>query len=119
MRLKDEYKELGMRRTTDGILLVHQHNHPHILMLQIGNAFFKLPGDQLAPGESDLDGIRNKLNFRLAPPSTDGGAPEWEVVDCISNCTPTCLHTSLVQKSKRKYILFSYLKRATFASRKI
>ena len=31
-----------MRRTCEGILVCHEHNHPHILMLQIANAFFKL-----------------------------------------------------------------------------
>ena len=31
-----------MRRTDEGALVVHYHGHPHILMLQIANAFFKL-----------------------------------------------------------------------------
>ncbi len=31
-----------MRRTVEGVLVVHDHGHPHILMLQIANAFFKL-----------------------------------------------------------------------------
>lgn len=31
-----------MRRTCEGVLVCHEHNHPHILMLQIANAFFKL-----------------------------------------------------------------------------
>lgn len=36
-------QELGMRRTVDGVILVHDHGHPHVLLLQLGNgAFFKL-----------------------------------------------------------------------------
>lgn len=31
-----------MRRVVEGILIVHHHNHPHILLLQIGGSFFKL-----------------------------------------------------------------------------
>jgi hypothetical protein len=31
-----------MRRSVDAVLLVHNHGHPHILLLQIGNSFFKL-----------------------------------------------------------------------------
>lgn len=31
-----------MRRTCEAILICHEHNHPHVLMLQIANAFFKL-----------------------------------------------------------------------------
>lgn len=41
-RLKNNYDECGMRRTVEGVLLVHDHGHPHVLMLQIANAFFKL-----------------------------------------------------------------------------
>ena len=41
-RLEDHYENHGMRRTCEGILVCHEHNHPHILMLQIANAFFKL-----------------------------------------------------------------------------
>ena len=41
-RLEEHYTQYGMRRTCEGILLCHEHNHPHVLMLQIANAFFKL-----------------------------------------------------------------------------
>jgi hypothetical protein len=34
------------------ILQVQEHNHPHILLLQIGNTFCKLPGGRLKPGEN-------------------------------------------------------------------
>ena len=40
-----------MRRSVDGVMLVFEHNHPHVLLLQLGNAFFKLPGGRLRPGE--------------------------------------------------------------------
>lgn len=41
-RLEEHYETHGMRRTCEGILVCHEHNHPHVLMLQIANAFFKL-----------------------------------------------------------------------------
>lgn len=41
-RLEDHYHKFGMRRTCEGVLVCHEHNHPHVLMLQIANAFFKL-----------------------------------------------------------------------------
>jgi cleavage and polyadenylation specificity factor subunit 5 len=41
-RLEEHYDKHGMRRTCEGILVCHEHNHPHVLMLQIANAFFKL-----------------------------------------------------------------------------
>ena len=37
---------------------VHEHNHPHVLLLQVNNAFWKLPGGRLRPGE---DGERLPL----------------------------------------------------------
>ena len=43
-RMRDEYSSFGMRRTVEGVLLVHEHNLPHVLLLQLGTSFFKLPG---------------------------------------------------------------------------
>ncbi|KAJ3120869.1 Nudix hydrolase 21, chloroplastic [Nowakowskiella sp. JEL0407] len=40
-RLQSEYETLGMRTSVEGVLVVHEHDHPHVLMLQIGT-FFKL-----------------------------------------------------------------------------
>jgi cleavage and polyadenylation specificity factor subunit 5 len=48
-RLQNNYEDFGMRRTVEGILVVHDHGHPHILMLQIANAFFKLYALLLSP----------------------------------------------------------------------
>ncbi|MED6185446.1 hypothetical protein PIB30_057155 [Stylosanthes scabra] len=31
---------------------IQEHNHPHLLLLQIGNTFHKLPGGRLKPGEN-------------------------------------------------------------------
>ncbi|KAF8147770.1 cleavage and polyadenylation specificity factor 25 kDa subunit [Mycena galopus ATCC 62051] len=89
-RLQNNYEDFGMRRTVEGILVVHDHGHPHILMLQIANAFFKLPGDYLLPGEDEISGLKKRLDDRLAPPAslglpsnvTDGA--EWEIGDCLA-----------------------------------
>lgn len=47
-RLEEHYDKHGMRRTCEGILVCHEHNHPHVLMLQIANAFFKLQVEEMA-----------------------------------------------------------------------
>jgi cleavage and polyadenylation specificity factor subunit 5 len=99
-----------MRRTVEGILVVHDHGHPHILMLQIANAFFKLyvpesdtlsrkidfhlrllsPGDYLLPGEDEISGLKKRLDDRLAPPASSGlpsnvtDGAEWEIGDCLA-----------------------------------
>ncbi|GFY84211.1 cleavage/polyadenylation specificity factor, 25kDa subunit [Actinidia rufa] len=51
-RMKVNYMKEGMRTSVEAILLVQEHNHPHILLLQIGNTFCKLPGGRLKPGEN-------------------------------------------------------------------
>lgn len=53
-RAQCRYALEGIRRSVDAVLLVHAHNHPHILLLQLGSTFFKLPGGRLRPGE---DGV--------------------------------------------------------------
>ncbi|KAG8692069.1 hypothetical protein FRC08_010032 [Ceratobasidium sp. 394] len=87
-RLQNNYEDFGMRRTVEGILVVHDHGHPHILMLQIANAFFKLPGDYLKPGEDDSDGLKARLDERLAPlPGSAqhlGQDGDWEIGDCLA-----------------------------------
>lgn len=90
-RLQNNYEDFGMRRTVEGVLVVHDHGHPHILMLQIANAFFKLPGDYLKPGEDELEGLKRRLDERLAPPSdsrqfnaSHGIDNDWEIGDCLA-----------------------------------
>lgn len=41
-RLERDYKSYGQRKTVEAVLIVHEHGHPHVLMLQIANSFFKL-----------------------------------------------------------------------------
>ncbi|KAG7532113.1 hypothetical protein FFLO_03855 [Filobasidium floriforme] len=105
-RLTNDYDAKGMRRTVEGVLVVHDHGHPHILMLQIANAFFKLPGHYLSPGEDESLGLKRRLDIQLTmdvnentlPPgvsasglsgaslgtdSFDLGGGDWEVGDCL------------------------------------
>lgn len=49
------------------------------------------PGDYLKPGEDELDGLKRRLDDRLAPPgdsmqfnSTHGVDNEWEIGDCLA-----------------------------------
>ncbi|KAG5049196.1 hypothetical protein JHK85_010299 [Glycine max] len=44
---------------------LQEHNHPHILLLQIGNTFCKLPGGRLKPGENEIEGLKRKLTSKL------------------------------------------------------
>jgi cleavage and polyadenylation specificity factor subunit 5 len=67
-------------------------------MLQIANAFFKLPGDYLLPHEEEIPGFQARLAERLSPPegssladqfTANGGNEEegpldWSVHDCVA-----------------------------------
>jgi len=76
-------------------MIVHEHNHPHVLLLQVANSFFKLPGDYLKPGEGDIDGLKKRMQKRLGPDDglsgdssmnggwEEAGADGWEIADSI------------------------------------
>ena len=50
------------------------------------------PGDYLKPGEDEIDGLKRRLDERLAPPAdsrqfdqaTHGVDNEWEIGDCLA-----------------------------------
>ncbi len=35
-RMREDFETIGMRRSVEGVLLVHEHNLPHVLLLQLG-----------------------------------------------------------------------------------
>lgn len=83
-RMRDEYEKLGMRRSVDGVLIVHEHGLPHVLLLQLGSTFFKLPGGELNPGEDEVEGLKRLMSETLG--RTDGSpATDWTIEDTIGN----------------------------------
>ncbi|KAF5937282.1 hypothetical protein HYC85_024788, partial [Camellia sinensis] len=56
---------------------VQEHNHPHILLLQIGNTFCKLPGGRLKPGENEIEGLKRKLSSKLGV-NSPSLQPNWQ-----------------------------------------
>lgn len=87
-RMERNYVHQGMRRSVEGVLLVHNNNHPHILLLQIGTTFFKLPGGKLRVNEDPVEGLKRKLTTRLCPnvPNTTTAANtiNWQIHELIS-----------------------------------
>ncbi|KAK2449559.1 cleavage factor CFIM-25 protein [Trifolium repens] len=62
--------------------MVELFKHPHLLLFQIKNSIFKLPGGRLRPDESDIDGLKRKLTRNLSL-DEDGVGTEWEVGECL------------------------------------
>ncbi|KAL7047863.1 hypothetical protein ACKWTF_003131 [Chironomus riparius] len=60
-RMRDEFEKIGMRRSVEACLLVHEHGLPHVLLLQLGTTFFKLPGGELNAGEDEVEGLKRLL----------------------------------------------------------
>jgi hypothetical protein len=123
-RLQNNYEDFGMRRTVEGVLVVHDHGHPHILMLQIANAFFKLPGDYLKPGEDEVDGLKRRLDERLAPPSdsrqfnaSHGVDNDWEIGDCLAQWWRPNFETFMVRIIKALYMLCRNVIELTYSAR--
>ncbi|CAD5119168.1 DgyrCDS7806 [Dimorphilus gyrociliatus] len=82
-RMREEYEKDGMRRCVDGVLIVHEHGLPHVLLLQLGQSFFKLPGGELKPGEDQVDGLKRFLTDLLG--RQDNVPVEWVIEDTIGN----------------------------------
>ena len=108
---------------------VELFKHPHLLLLQIRNSIYKLPGGRLRPGESgirgssnigmksfgnvfviyywrwnceflDTDGLKRKLARKLSV-NEDGDGSEWEVLN-LSFCT---CHYNLTSREHLNYNL--------------
>lgn len=82
-RMRDEFDKIGMRRSVEGVLLVHEHGLPHVLLLQLGTTFFKLPGGELSAGEDEVEGLKRLLTETLG--RQDGVKQDWIVEDTIGN----------------------------------
>ncbi|RXH74758.1 hypothetical protein DVH24_029479 [Malus domestica] len=81
-RLKSNYAAYGLRTCVEAVILVELFKHPHVLLLQIRNCIFKLPGGRLRPGESEIDGLKRKLSRKLCI-NADGDGIPWEVGECL------------------------------------
>ncbi|KAK7411895.1 hypothetical protein VNO78_03338 [Psophocarpus tetragonolobus] len=82
LRMNSNYVARGMRTCVEAVLLVELFKHPHLLVLQVRNSIYKLPGGRLRPGEPDTDGLKRKLARKLSV-SEDGDVSEWEVGECL------------------------------------
>lgn len=99
-RMREEFDKMGMRRTVEGVLIVHEHRLPHVLLLQLGTTFFKLwvanvqrflhewadgvlaaqlpeslclccrPGGELSSGEDEVDGLKRLMTEVAASQSS-------------------------------------------------
>jgi len=82
LRMKANYDAYGTRSCVAAVIVVELFKHPHLLLLQVRNTIYKLPGGRLRPGESDIDCLKRKLSSKLSA-GEDGRGPEWEVGECL------------------------------------
>jgi len=83
-RMREEYAKSGMRRTVEGVLIVHEHGLPHVLLLQLGTTFFKLPGGEITPGEDEIEGLKRAMAEILGR-ADDTERVDWTVEDSLAN----------------------------------
>ncbi|OVA04478.1 Cleavage/polyadenylation specificity factor subunit 5 [Macleaya cordata] len=91
---KANYSINGMRTCVAAVMLVELFNQPHLLVLQVRNSFFKLPGGRLRPGESDIEGLKRKLSSKLSS-NENGIDNDWEVGECLGMWWRPDFETSL------------------------
>uniref|UniRef100_A0A4W3H2K4 Cleavage and polyadenylation specificity factor subunit 5 n=1 Tax=Callorhinchus milii TaxID=7868 RepID=A0A4W3H2K4_CALMI len=72
-RMREEFEKIGMRRTVEGVLIVHEHRLPHVLLLQLGTTFFKLVKRKC------------KCDYFQILGRQDGVQQDWVIDDCIGN----------------------------------
>jgi len=78
------YAAEGARRSVQAVLLVHEHGHPHVLLLQPeGGGAFTLPGGRLKPGEGDYEGLQRKLRSKLCPTSPSLALRSFDVGELV------------------------------------
>ena len=123
MRYERLYKTQGPRASVDGVLLVHEHNHPEVLLLQIAGSYYKLPGGKVKLEEDEMNAVLNRVIRRLAPPSgvvdpqlkpTDL-LGEWFRINFEPNFYPYCPPHITKPKESRKIFLFDMPERCEFS----
>jgi len=77
--LKQDYSCYGCRNTLELILIVHENNHPHLLLFQTSATTFELPRGILKPGEDESLGVVRILNQSLGSPSEN----QWEMMETL------------------------------------
>ncbi|XP_023215229.1 cleavage and polyadenylation specificity factor subunit 5-like isoform X2 [Centruroides sculpturatus] len=82
-RMRREFDKFGMRHSAESVLLVHEHGLPHVLLLQLGTTFFKLPGGELEAGEDDVEGLKRLMTEILG--RQDGVQQDWLIEDVVGN----------------------------------
>jgi len=83
-RRQAAFAEKGVRRTVQGVLLVHQHGFPCVLVLHgPSEKKWSLPGGRLRPGEEERSGLQRKLNSRLRL-EEEQDQVEWEIGEVLA-----------------------------------
>uniref|UniRef100_A0A914RSD5 Cleavage and polyadenylation specificity factor subunit 5 n=1 Tax=Parascaris equorum TaxID=6256 RepID=A0A914RSD5_PAREQ len=85
--MRNEFHKMGMRRSVDAVILVHEHSLPHVLLLRVGQNFFKLPGGELTPGEDEVNGLKRILTEIFGRASCDENLinDQWSIAEEIAN----------------------------------
>lgn len=64
-RMREDFEQYGMRHSVEGVLLVHEHNLPHLLLLQLGE---RARRHNLINAHRITPHLFNIATFFLSPP---------------------------------------------------
>eukprot|EP00069_Balaena_mysticetus_P011053 bmy_21025T0 len=119
--MREEFDKIGIRRTVEGVLIVHEHRLPHVLLLQLGTTFFKLPGVALNPGEDEAEGLKRLMTEIQG--CRDGVLQAWVIDDCTGDWwrtnadPPQCpyIPTHITKPKERNLVLVQLQEKALCA----
>ena len=83
--------------------------------MSVSQSIVSSPGDYLKPGEDEIEGLKKRLDDRLAPPTdsrqfnaSHGVDNEWEIGDCLAQWWRPNLETFMVCLSYSRHPRHSF-----------
>ena len=70
----------GVQISVQGILIVHDHHHPNLLMIQNSSGQISLPLGALVTGEDEISGLKRILDLQLG----SSNSCNWDVGETLS-----------------------------------
>ncbi|KAJ3683357.1 hypothetical protein LUZ60_013584 [Juncus effusus] len=113
LRFKSNFEAHGLRICVYGVLVVELLGKSHVLLLQVKNSFFKLPGGRLRPHETDAQGLNRKLSRDLSSYQESSINDDWQIDKCIGtmwrsefDTSPLCYNPTVTCQPKECIKLF-------------
>lgn len=83
-QLYQHYSAKGMKTSVEAVLMVHDHHHPNLLMVQNSGGVLSLPHGSLVMGEDETAGLKRILNSLLGASKISSPTDDWDIGEITS-----------------------------------